>query len=309
MPADDTAQSLGDDQWVNKIAGDTPGEDQLELTDRATGARIVVDHRSWPALVAAIDHFRIAHCEAAGCSEDPDDLSTPTLTLFAPSVRIMSTGESQFDAMTTWRAELEMAVYDHPGDCPDVLVGYAEFLVIRVLQQPIAELLDSLSATAEHFSILFDDDDVSDIVADEFSDAMPFNRILIITEVSIAEPVRGHDLGAYLVAELIPQLAGEIDTLVLMYPFPDVHQTEDAAELEAVNKLTNYWQRAGLAPIEAHPEFLGQSTAYTALPAARRALLQRVEHLVIAVPEDLLTIELPGWVEPRCTFTDRETGF
>jgi GNAT superfamily N-acetyltransferase len=206
-----------------------------------------------------------------------------SVALLAPKVRFVSTAESQFDAMMTWRAELELA-YLNEGDTPDVLAGYADFLTIRIGEHPIADLLDSLSQDAEHFAGLFDDDDVNDAVQEQFYNAMPFNRILIITMVFVADPLRGHDLGAWLVSEVIARMAGAIDTLVLLYPFPAVAQTGDASELTAVNTLAaNYWQRVGLVPIDAHPEFLGQSTAYTALPEARRAL-GSVEDVEISVP-------------------------
>jgi GNAT superfamily N-acetyltransferase len=194
-----------------------------------------------------------------------------SVTLFAPKVRFASTADSQFDAMMAWRAELEMAYLDE-GDTPDVLGGYADFLTIRIGEHPIADLLDSLSQDAEHFAGMFDDDDVNDAVQEQFHNAMPFNRVLIITMVFVAGPLRGHGLGAWLVSEVIARMAGAIDTLVLLYPFPAVAKTGDASELAAVNTLANYWQRVGLGPIDAHPEFLGQSTAYTALRDARRPL-------------------------------------
>jgi GNAT superfamily N-acetyltransferase len=221
-----------------------------------------------------------------------------SVALFAPKVRFVSTAESQFDAMMTWRAELELA-YLNEGDTPDVLAGYADFLTIRIGEHPIADLLDSLSQDAEHFADLFDDDDVNDAVQEQFYNAMPFNRILIITMVFVADPLRGHDLGAWLVSDVIARMAGAADTLVLLYPYPAVAQTGDASELTAVNTLANYWQRVGLVPIDAHPEFLGQSTAYTALPEARRALWW-VEDVEISVPASRICGEQP-LVAPRHT--------
>lgn len=212
---------------------------------------------------------------------------TTSVALHTPKVGYVSTAESQFDAMMTWRAELELAYLDG-GDTPDdLLAGYADFLIIRIGEHPVADLLDSLSQDACHFAGLFDDDDVNDAVQEQFCDAMPFNRILIITMVFVADPLRGHDLGAWLVSEVITRMAGAIDTLVLLYPFPAVAQTGDASELAAVNTLANYWQRVGLVPIDAHPEFLGQSTAYTALPEARR-VLGSVEDVEILVPSSLI---------------------
>jgi GNAT superfamily N-acetyltransferase len=221
------------------------------------------------------------------------------VTLFAPKVRLASTADSQFDAMMTWRAELDMAYLDD-GDTPDVLAGYADFLTIRIGEHPITELLDSLSQDAEHFAGLFDDDDVNDAVQEQFYSAMPFNRILIITMVFVAEPLRGRDLGAWLVSEVIARMAGATDTLVLLYPFPAVTQTGDASELAAVNALASYWRRVGLVPIDAHPEFVGQSTAYVMLPEARRALTT-VEDVQVSVPASRIRTEQPRQIEPRHT--------
>lgn len=218
--------------------------------------------------------------------------------LFAPKVRFLSTNESQFDSMMTWRAEFEMAYRDGEGDTPEVVGGYAEFLTIRLGEHPIAELLDSLSQDALRFAPLFEEDDVDDSVQSQFDDA-PFNRLLIITMVFVAEPLRGHNLGAWLVAEVIARMAGAIDTLVLLHPYPADMQTGDPAEPTAVKALHAFWQRTGLAPLRAHPGILGQSTAYTALPVARRTL-RPVESVQIAVPTSSIHAEHPTeWNLPR----------
>lgn len=191
--------------------------------------------------------------------------------LFAPEVRFVSTGESQFDAMMTWRAELELA-YLKDGDNPGVLAGYADFVTIRTGEHPIGDLLDSLSPEAEHFAGLFEGDDVNEALEEQFEDVLPFHRVLIVTKVFVAEPVRGNDLGAWLVAEVIARMAGAIDTLVLMDPFPAVDRTGGASKLTAVDTAVRYWRRVGLVPLDADRAFLGQSTGYVSLAAARQAL-------------------------------------
>lgn len=255
----------------------------------------------------------VSTCEAAGCvptaaptalHEGPS-ASVPAAALFAPRVRFVSSGESQFDAMMTWRAELEMAYLDD-GDTPDVLVGYAEFLTIRLGEHPIADLLDSISQDAEHFAVLFDDDDVNNAVQEQFSYAMPFNRILLVTMVLVAEPLRGHDLGAWLVSEVIARMGGAVDTLVLLYPYPAVKPTGDASELAAVNCLAGYWRRTGLEHIQAYPEFLGQSTAYRSLPEARQEL-SGVADVQISVPGNQLSDEPTWWAERRHVLGDEVT--
>lgn len=77
--------------------------------------------------------------------------------------------------------------------------------------------------------------------------------------------------------------------------------TEDGSELAAVNTLANYWERVGLIPIDAHPEFLGQSTAYTRLPEGRRAL-RYVDDVEISVSACQICEEQPhGSVATRHT--------
>lgn len=211
--------------------------------------------------------------------------------LFAPNVRFISTCESQFDAMMTWRAELDLAHLDDDAST-DVLAGYAEFLTLRIGEHPIADLLDSISADTEHFAELFDDDDVNDALQEQFDD-VPFNRVLIVTTVSVARPVRGHDLGAWLVSEVIARMAGAIDTLVLLYPYPADAEGEGAAVLAAAIVLAKYWRRVGLVPIAGHPEVLGQSTGYIALPEARDKL-RSVKDVAISVSARHMRPEQPS---------------
>ena len=192
-----------------------------------------------------------------------------TVTLFAPKVRYTSTFESQFDAMMTWRAELELS-YLIEGDTPNVLAGHAEFLIIRVGEHPIHDLLDSLSQDAVQFADLFDGDDVADSIQDQFEDA-PFNRILIITAIEVAAPLRGNDLGAWLAAEVIDRMASPTDTLVMLSPQPADPETRPTSE-RGVSTSSNYWRRVGLEPVEDHPQFMCQATAYSHLTRARAAL-------------------------------------
>lgn len=106
--------------------------------------------------------------------------------------------------------------------------------------------------------------------------------VLIPLTVLVAEPLRGHDLGAWLSAEVVARMASVSDTLVLLYPHPAGETPEDVSEIQAIDALNRYWRKAGLVPIDEHPGFLGQSTAYTALPNARDQL-QHVEDVQIAI--------------------------
>jgi hypothetical protein len=102
--------------------------------------------------------------------------------------------------------------------------------------------------------------------------------------VFVAEPLRGHDLGAWLAAEVIARMESVSDAFVLLYPHPAGETPEDVSEIQAIDALNRYWRKAGLVPIDGHPGFLGQSTAYTALPDARCALQHGED---VQIPVDL----------------------
>lgn len=179
----------------------------------------------------------------------------------------------------TWRAELELS-YLVEDEAPDVVAGYAEFVIVRVGEQPIGDLLDSLSEDAAEFGELFDDDDVAAVVQEQFEDA-PFNRVLIITAVNVGAPVRGHGLGAWLVAEVIDKMASPTDTLVLLRPHPADPSDDHGSESAAVEARSRHWQRVGLEPVE--DKFLAAATAYSHLSRARSAL-SSIADIRLAVP-------------------------
>ncbi len=210
--------------------------------------------------------------------------------------------------MMAWRAEMELGYFDEdddPGDATQVSGGHAEFVLVDVGADPIGELLDSLSPDAAYFSTLFEGVDVAPAVQQEFEDA-PFNRILIVTRVEVAAPLRGHGLGAWLVAELVARMASPIDTLVLLYPNLAGPHADNVTEMAGAEALWSYWQRCGLAPLEHHPQFLAAATAYTHLLRARD-VLRSVGDVRIAVPASLIRRESPEESQ-RMVITDPEPG-
>ncbi len=231
-----------------------------------------------------------------------------TTTLFAPKVRYSSSFDIHSDAMMVWRADLELGYFDEdddPGDATQVSGGHAEFVLVDVGTDPIGELLDSLSPDAAYFSTLFEGVDVAPAVQQEFEDA-PFNRILIVTRVEVAAPLRGHGLGAWLVAELIARMASPIDTLVLLYPHPAGPHADNVTEMAGAEALWSYWQRCGLAPLGHHPQFLAAATAYTHLLGARD-VLRSVGDVRITVPASLIHRESPEDPQ-RMIIADPEPG-
>lgn len=224
--------------------------------------------------------------------------ATPSaVLLYRPRVRYTSTDDAEFDAMMTWRAELELSYLDETGNevGATVVGGHAEFAVINVGQVPVVELLDSLDMP--QLAVLFDGDDVAPAVQEQFPDAT-FNRALIVTHVEIAPPLRGNGLGAWLVHELVERIASPTDTLVLLHPSPAVPLSSRDAELAAARALSRYWQQFGVSPIEHDPEFLGAATAYAHLSRAREAL-RALDDVVFPVPQALIVPEQP--VELRHT--------
>lgn len=209
--------------------------------------------------------------------------STPNATLFAPKMRYRSMNDSQFDPCMDWQAQLVLARLDDDGDHPDVLGGYLDFLTIRMGEESVPEMLDSLSSDAEHFAEVFDDDFVAEPVEGQFE--WPFNSVLILLTAFIAEPLRGHDLGAWMAAEVISRMASATDTLVLLYPHPAGKPPEGISEAAAIAALDQHWRKLGVEPIDNASGILGQSTAVTALPEAR-SRLSYVEDLQISVNID-----------------------
>jgi hypothetical protein len=205
--------------------------------------------------------------QPASPSDFPSDPAVRTL--FAPRVRYASVNDSEFDPCMDWRAEMWLGHLDLAGE-PDVRGGYADFLTIRLGEHPIAEMLDALSQDAENFAALFDGSDVAASVREQFPE--PVNTVLILLTVFIATPLRGHHLGAWLAAEVIARMGSPSDTLVVLYPHPAGPTPDDISPLQAIDTLNRYWRTTGLVPIEEHPAFFGQSSAYTALPAARSAV-------------------------------------
>jgi hypothetical protein len=205
--------------------------------------------------------------------------SVPNATLFAPKIRYRSTHYSEYDPCMGWLAELVLARLDD-GDHPHVLGGYLYFLTIRMGEESVPLMLDSLSSDADHFAGLFHGEYVSDPVQGQFEEAI--NSVLILMTAVIAEPLRGHDLGAWMAAEVISRMDSASDALVLLYPHPAGEPPEGISEFQAITALDQYWRKIGVVPIDDDPAFLGQSSAFKTLPEAR-SRLSYVEDVELSV--------------------------
>jgi len=222
------------------------------------------------------------------------------VALSQPEVRYRSVGGCEYDSCMEWLAELVMCHFgeDGFGDPVTIVVGELSFLTIRLNEESVWATLDSLSGDAEMFGELFEADYVKPEVAEQFSE-LPFNSVLILMNARIAQPVRGHNLGAWMAAEIIARMASATDTLVLAYPHPAGPPFDGTTEERAVRKLRRHWMKIGLTPIDEYPHVMGQSTAYAVLNAARAQL--SCEHL--EVPVDLsheeLRVDSEAWPASR----------
>lgn len=238
--------------------------------------------RLWDLLLAAVD-------AAAAYTDEMTEL-------VAPAVKFRSTSWLTPDAITTWRADLEMLIADGAvGDDP-VHVGFAAFTVVRLAAgYSIAALLEEFgSERAQLYGELFEGDDLGDELEAGFGDGPPIHTVILIESVVIAESARGHDLGAWMVSEVVARMSGAIDTLVLLYPYPAVARTGEADELAAVTALSAHWAKVGLEQIPQAPMFLGASTAFVGLGEAHARLNAAAEDVQVLVPRALFGDPRPG---------------
>ncbi|WP_157124326.1 hypothetical protein [Nocardia pseudovaccinii] len=193
-----------------------------------------------------------------------------TLSLGGPLVRYRSINTSEFDACMDWCAQLWMHVDEY--DDTAVCVGCIDFLTIRLGREHVgADILDSYCQGAVEFSPLFDREWLDEQVQQQF-EATPINDVLVVLTAQLAPPVRGHQLGAWMISQISDRMLSSHDGLIVLSPISDQTDGTSTVGRRARQRLDRYWRTSGLVPIDAHPEFLGQATAYNALDKARTAL-------------------------------------
>ncbi|CAG7636763.1 hypothetical protein SIM91_05180 [Rhodococcus opacus] len=200
-----------------------------------------------------------------------------TVDLFAPRVRFHSVGLSDLDACLDWFAELIMTV--DIDDADDVIVGSLDFTLIRLgTEDPIALCLDQFDGDHEMLADLFDGNQLAEQVEEQYETLAVITEAVLVPNIAfVTEPLRGHDLGAWLVSETIHRMLPT--GIVLMWPYPVLSSDPDldagaqiAALDSAISRLSDHFGRCGLTPIESAPWALGMSTAFEALPVARSRL-------------------------------------
>lgn len=192
-------------------------------------------------------------------------------TLCAPQVRYTSVNSLDGDACLDWQAQLMMSVAELDG--LEVCVGICDFVTVRTGADPFtAELLDGFSHETSVLAPIFDGAWVCDAVQDQF-DGMPVSAVVLVISALLTDPLRGHGLGAWMIAEIAHRMLACNDGLLVLGPAPSTGEPDSMRTLEAVERLTQHWCTAlGVEAIEGHGGFLGQSTAYVHLGGARDEL-------------------------------------
>lgn len=226
----------------------------------------------------------------------PELNAAETLEFVAPRMHYVSLDSNAFlPCCLDWRAEIRLGVMEsHVGD-PDVVVGHVDFLVLQLGHEPADLVLAEFSEEARRFADLFDGSWLASDVEEEgcFAAAASIDVVMIVLDVVVDESARGHQLGAWAVSEAVGTMLPTSAGLAVMFPHWDAEFDGDISmgKVEAVERLNRYWQRVGLVPVDGHPGFLGQATAFTYLDDARRDLAA-VRESAFHVPVDSLRMRL-----------------
>jgi hypothetical protein len=93
-------------------------------------------------------------------------------------------------------------------DADDVVVGSLDFTVIRLgIEDPIGLCLDQFDGDHEMLAGLFDGNQLAEQVEEQFETPTVVTEAVLIPNIAfITEPLRGHDLRLWLVAETIHRM-------------------------------------------------------------------------------------------------------
>jgi hypothetical protein len=227
--------------------------------------------------------LRAALAEAIG------DQQSVTLYGLSLEYRGFTAGDAHSKA-TQWHVDIVMNIEEQ--DEGEVLrprqltVGYLELWTLP-LDECVGDTLDSISGDTAEYLQLIAADAISDDVADQFDDSF-ITGLLILDRAYIHPALRGRSLGLWAVVDAIRRLTfGSIGVLVVAHPTP----TEDRSGIStaaAAKRLARHWGEAGLEPIHACPELVGQTTAVRAFDDSYKAFCSTAE-MEIALPVSDLT--------------------
>jgi hypothetical protein len=175
------------------------------------------------------------------------------------------------------------------------MVGYVDFLTAPI-DECLIDTLDSLSGDTAAFCELLSGGDVSDEVAAQFPDV--FSGILVLDRAFVHPVLRGHNLGAWAVSQVIRHMTFASDSLVVTMPSP-TETRPGMPEKVGARQLAKHWRTVGLETIKAAPRLSGQSTWMDDLEAARGALAGVADVEVTVTVDDVRAVDVTMWDDSR----------
>jgi hypothetical protein len=215
---------------------------------------------------------------------------------FAPSMHLESIGNAWTSESLRWAGEIDMSHLESRLGDPEIAVGQVDFLMVHTgvdgLLADLAELKEFSALRTDKFTSLFVGRHVAPDVVEHFV-GLPVEAVMVVLNVVVHEPFRGHHLGAWALSQVVDTMLPASTALVAMFPHWDAEVDNEVSidKLEAINRFNAYWRRAGLEPLPGHPEILAQHTGRDAFSDALAVLRERFhgdDDYVIEVPSDTL---------------------
>jgi len=234
--------------------------------------------------VSDTDDAAIAHTADLGVPAEGGDFSNSGALSWIATVTLRGTDDEDGDPLT---------------------VGTITFLTARLCGD-LPDLLDAISGDTAEFMPLFHGEWIVEGLGVQFESACPAG-ILLLDQAHLHPAVRGHDLGAWAVAEIVNTMTFGPDMLVLTYPSPPGGRDLPKSKLkQAQNRLARHWEKVGLVRLDAAPHLMGQSTVYTYLDEARAELAPVAE---LSIEVDAATLDELRRDSPTRSTTPRGLGY
>lgn len=199
-----------------------------------------------------------------------------------PEIQYRSTNLSTYDACMDWQATLYLDSDDEPS--APISGGHTDFLIIRLGEAPLHGIL-SMADDTPAFAPLFDGPTLARPLTQQFPDHV--DTVLLVRHTYVEPALRGNDLGAWMLAEIVARMTSSTQTLVIGRQYPLGMGDDIVSRRRAERSLRPYWRKIGVVPCDASPEFWAQSTDTDALRDAR-AHLARVHSLELEIaPTDI----------------------
>lgn len=222
------------------------------------------------------------------------DPTRATVKMLSPSLHLETIDDVYDSGTVLWRADITMTHLDSRLGDPDVVVGQGYFVMARTGVEGLAQELlgreEFHHLRTDRFAPLFDDHRIGPELAQQFSDCVEV--VMIALWIVVDPALQGHRLGAWSLCQCIETMIPTSNGLILMHPHWDSEAdlAPSVEQLETVESLNKYWMTAGMVPLTAGPQFLGQHANRHALKFALHAYRQRFfdDDYLIEVPLDPL---------------------